>query len=125
MLTSGLCGSPGTCPNHTLPYGMPGYGYRASYETQGAEGGRIGSSASFVSTSCCGALQLPFVTFGFGDFATYIETVPVSVPAPTGVSDLYFDKFLALKFCKVDVNLCSIFPTVLLVDNLDLLLTRL
>nr|CDS27191.1 T cell immunomodulatory protein [Hymenolepis microstoma] len=84
MLTTGLCGSPSRCPSGVLPYGLPGYGYRASYETQGAEGGRIGSSGSFVSTSCCGALQLPFVTFGFGDFATYIENVPVSVPAPPG-----------------------------------------
>ncbi|KAM3178012.1 hypothetical protein ACTXT7_003383 [Hymenolepis weldensis] len=84
MLTTGLCGSSGQCQSGVLPYGLPGYGYRASYETQGAEGGRIGSSASFVSTSCCGALQLPFITFGFGDFATYIENVPVSVPAPTG-----------------------------------------
>ncbi|VDO03125.1 unnamed protein product [Rodentolepis nana] len=84
MLATGLCGSPGRCPNGVLPYGLPGYGYRVSYETQGAEGGRIGSSASFVSTSCCGALQLPFVTFGFGDFATYIENVIVSIPAPSG-----------------------------------------
>lgn len=88
-MTSGLCGSPSQCPGGALPYGMPGYGYRASYETQGADGGRIGSSGVFVTSSCCGALQLPFITFGFGDFATYIENVLVSVPAPSGVSLIF------------------------------------
>ncbi|VDM35291.1 unnamed protein product [Hydatigera taeniaeformis] len=82
MLTTGLCGSSSQCPNGVLPYGLPGYGFRASYETQGVDGGRIRSSGVFVTSSCCGALQLPFTTFGFGDFATYIENVPVSVPAP-------------------------------------------
>ncbi|KAM7541904.1 hypothetical protein Aperf_G00000010252 [Anoplocephala perfoliata] len=84
MMTNGLCGSRSQCPGGVLPYGMPGYGYRASYETQGADRGRIGSSGVFVTSSCCGALQLPFTTFGFGDFATYIENVMVSVPAPSG-----------------------------------------
>lgn len=85
MLTTGRCGSPSQCPNGVLPYGLPGYGFRASYETQGADGGRIRSSGVFVTSSCCGALQLPFTTFGFGDFATYVENVPVSVPAPAPV----------------------------------------
>ncbi|VDD74859.1 unnamed protein product [Mesocestoides corti] len=83
MLTTGRCGSPSDCPGGVLPYGLPGYGFRASYETQGADGSRIHSSAVFVTSACCGALQLPFTIFGFGDFANYVENVPVSIPAPT------------------------------------------
>ncbi|BHF70042.1 T-cell immunomodulatory protein [Sparganum proliferum] len=81
MLTNGLCGSPSSCPANRIPYGLPGYGYRTSYSTSGESGGQIKATSVFVTSSCCGSLQLPYTIFGFGDFANYIQQVPVSVPS--------------------------------------------
>lgn len=136
-MTTGRCGSQSNCPGGALPYGLPGYGFRASFETQGAEGTRIRSSAVFVSSSCCGSLQLPFSTFGFGDFATYIENVTVSVPAPPKVGFnapprlplstihefaillmlTYFQRFVWLRFSPMHFDLVSFALHALLVIN--------